>query len=77
MNEAFIKIGLTENEALVLFEFLSRFSDSDELSIEDQAEQRVLLDIYCMLEKSLVAPFDPKFKNLVSLARDAVRDNID
>lgn len=37
-----IKIEPNSNEALVLFEFLSRYSDTQQLVIEDQAEQRVL-----------------------------------
>jgi hypothetical protein len=39
------------DEALVLFEFLSRFSDTDELRVEDQAEQRALSNLCCLLEK--------------------------
>jgi hypothetical protein len=37
-----VQISLTADEALVLFEFLSRFEKSNELSIVDQAEERAL-----------------------------------
>jgi len=33
-----VQISLTADEALVLFEFLSRFEESSELTIVDQAE---------------------------------------
>ena len=37
-----VSVELTSSEALVLFEFLSRFSNDGILKIEDQAEERVL-----------------------------------
>lgn len=37
-----VHITLTGDEALVLFELLRRYSDSDQLNIVDQAEQRAL-----------------------------------
>jgi hypothetical protein len=37
-----IRIELSTDEALVLFEFLHRYGDSDTLEVADQAEQRVL-----------------------------------
>jgi hypothetical protein len=40
MEKDRIEIKLTKDEAIVLFEFLSRFSDKDELKIEHQAEER-------------------------------------
>ncbi len=69
-----ITIELSQNEALVLFEFLSRFSDEAELHIEDQAEERVLWDMCCVLEKHLVQPFSPDYEALLEKARADVRD---
>ncbi len=77
MNEASIQLDLSRNEALVLFEFLSRYSDSDELTIVDQAEQRVLWDLCCLLEKSLTEPFASNYHDVISRARDAIRDKSD
>ncbi len=57
MLEEKVTIELSSAEALVLFEFLSRFSDENKLEIEDQAEARVLWDMCCLLEKQLVEPF--------------------
>ncbi|MCL1138993.1 hypothetical protein [Shewanella pneumatophori] len=42
-----VELKLTEDEAWVLFEFVRRFSDSDKLDIEDQAEQRALWNLCC------------------------------
>ena len=74
-NGDLVRIELTGDEALVLFEFLQRFSKSDTLVLEDQAEQRVLWDLTCILEKALVQPFTANYGELLSQARDRVRDN--
>jgi len=37
-------------------ELLSRYSDSESLVIEDQAEQRALWNLLCVLERQLVEP---------------------
>lgn len=64
-----VEIRLTPDEALVLFEFLSRSSDSDEWRVEDQAEKGALENLVCLLEKQLVEPFDPDFAGLLQAAR--------
>ena len=70
-----INIELTKEEAIIFFEFLSRFNKKhDSSEFEDQAEQRVLLDIECILEKELREPFRSDYKEIVKKARTAVRD---
>ena len=69
-----LKLTLSQEEALVLFEFLSRFSDNEKLSIEDQAEERVLWDICCDLESELVEPLKENYSQLLEIARTKVRD---
>ncbi len=69
-----VTIELSGEEALVLFEFLSRYSDEKKLEIVDQAEQRVLWDLCCILERQLVAPFKAEYADLLSRAREHVRD---
>ena len=54
----------------------SRYSDSDRLEIIDQAEQRALWNICCLLEKELAEPFDPAYLALLSAARDRLRDPV-
>ncbi len=71
-----IQINLSEDEALVLFELLSRFSDEEILKIEDQSEDRVLWNILCELEKILDAPFSEKYAELLEKARKNIQDEI-
>lgn len=70
-----IRIELSDDEALVLFDFLSRFSETDELKIEDQSEVRVLWNICCDLEKILVGPFLENYDELLEAARAQSRDS--
>ena len=72
-----IRLELSVNEALVLFEFLSRYSETDKLSIEDQAEQRVLWNLCCDLEKILIEPFSSNYEQLLKTAREKTRDSVE
>jgi hypothetical protein len=69
-----VNIKLTKDEALVLFEFLSRFSDEDSLTIEDQAEQRALWNLTCLFEKALSEPFSNGWAHIIQGARNRLRD---
>ncbi|WP_020405795.1 hypothetical protein [Hahella ganghwensis] len=71
-----VSIKLTKDEALVLFELLSRFSDEDKLSIEDQAEQRALWNLTCIFEKVLAEPFSENWSDIISEARERLRDEV-
>ena len=66
-------LSLTNAEALVLFEFVSRFSNTDVLEIQDRAEAQALWNVCCLLEKQLVEPFDPNYDALLQAARDEIR----
>ena len=46
-----IVVELTPDEALVLFEVVQRFSNSDILSANDAAERQVFWNLCCLLEK--------------------------
>jgi hypothetical protein len=70
-----ISISLTENEAIVLFEMLSRYCDAGLLGIEDQAEQRALWTLLSLLENQLISPFRPEYRDLLLAARDVIRDD--
>jgi hypothetical protein len=69
-----ITIKLTNKEALVLFEFLSRFDDENAYAFADQAEQRVLWSMEGMLEKQLVEILSPDYLRFLKEAREQVRD---
>ena len=70
-----VNITLTDDEALVLFEFLARFSDTDLLGTEDQAEQRALWNLHCLLERQIVASFAQNYRELLASARDNLRED--
>lgn len=73
--EATVNLELSQEEALVFFEFLSRINDQEHPDLyEDQAEQRILWDLECLLEKVLVQPFKSNYNELVAAARAKVRD---
>ena len=69
-------IELTNSEALVLFEFLSRTSDDDSKTTADQAEQRVLWRLECVLEKALVEPFLPSYLELLDRAKERLKGEL-
>ncbi len=71
-----IQINLSKDEAIILFEFLSRFSNEEILEIADQSEARVLWNILCDLEKDLVEPFSEKYVEILKKAREKIRDKI-
>ena len=72
-DRAKLGISLSNDEALVLFEFLARLCNDQKLVIEDGAERQVLCSIYCQLESLLVEPLDPGYLELLGRARRALR----
>ena len=68
-----VKIELTKDEALVLFEFLARFEESELLQIIDPAEERALWNIHSLLQKQLVMPFSSEYRSLLKIARNRLR----
>ena len=69
-----MQIELTSDEALVLFELLSRYSASEALVIDDQAEQRALWNLFGALERQLVEPLRAEYSELLQRARERLRD---
>ena len=61
MPDETVPIILSLNEALVLFEFLSRNGHNHELRVEDNAERAFLDNLLCFLEKQLSAPLTPGY----------------
>lgn len=69
-----VRIELSEDQALVLFDWLCRLNDSSAAAVADTAEQRVLWDIQSGLESVLVAPLQTNYESLLAQARKRVRD---
>lgn len=74
MEEAVPTVTLDADEAVILFEMLSRWNDDSTFALVDQAEQRVLWNLCCALEEQLVEPFQPNYAGILAAARDRVRD---
>jgi len=68
-----IKLHLSHSEALVLFEFLSRFSGQKTLQIQDESEQRVLWNLQAELERVLAEPFSKDYEAHLKTAREEVK----
>ena len=69
-----VTLWLSDAEALVLFEFLSRFANDEVLAIEDQSEARVLWNLQASLEKELSEAFREDYLRLLETARNVIRD---
>ena len=67
-----MKIELTDEEALVLSDWLHRNSKKQEL-FDNIAEQYVMWNIDCQLEKKLVFPTD--YTDAIAQARETVKKN--
>ena len=74
MNEQHtINLTVTKEEALVLFDFLARFNQTEHPDIFDhQAEQVTLWGLEALLEKQLVEPFRPDYKDIIHAARKKI-----
>ena len=64
-----VRIELTSDEALVLFEFLTRFETEETLAIQHRAEEQSLWNLQCLLEKQLVEPFRSDYGERLHAAR--------
>lgn len=69
-----VDIQLPVAEAVVLYEWITRFNARDYVEFEDQAEQRVLWNLEALLEQRLEAPFRDNYTTLLAESRDMVRD---
>ena len=70
-----ITLTLTNDEALVLFDFLSRFNEKEHNELfEDQSEEKTLRLIESQLEKILVEPFMPNYIDILKEARNKTRN---
>lgn len=67
MSDEGVRLELTEDEALVLFE------DTDRLEVVDEAETRVLWRLQGGLESKLIEAFLPNYLDLIQQARDRLR----
>lgn len=67
-----MKVELTNEEALVLFEWICNNSKKNGL-FRDKSEQLVLWNIECQLEKELTEPHLDNYITALAEARDSVK----
>jgi len=75
MPDQNVAISLTPDEALVLFEFASRFTDSDALALEHTSERVALWNLTALLEKVLAAPLQPDYNKQLAAARERLAED--
>src|SRR5690242_11553250 len=73
MSDETVPVSLSLNEAIVLFEFLSRNVKNRDLRIEHEAERTVLSDLLCTLERQLNAPLAPNYSEVLAEARRSLK----
>ncbi len=75
MTEKRVSLELSKDEALVLFDFISKFNQNCKEDIfDDQAEERVLWNLEALLEKKLSEIFNSNYKKILAKARLNVRN---
>lgn len=67
-------ITLSSDEALILFDWLARFSDGGPVAPArtDTAEERVFEVVQGQLQRQLIMPLDPNYKSFLAEARNRV-----
>jgi hypothetical protein len=74
MSDEAIALKIGRDEALVLFELLADFYSQPVLEIPTVAERLALVRLHGELEKTLVEPFRPDYKQLLESARAHLRE---
>jgi hypothetical protein len=72
MAQDSVALTLNRHEALLLFEWLATLDSRDAGLSQDSAEQKVLWNIEGQLERLLVEPLAPNYRELLEDARKKV-----
>jgi hypothetical protein len=62
-------LEITEDEAVVLFEFFERFAETDRLELLHPAEYLALQRLSAQIDKTTSAMFDPSYADILAEAR--------
>jgi len=69
-----IELKITKDEALALCDFFARFDQQDDFTLRHTAEYLAFQKIAAQLDRILVEPFDPAYKELVMAAKERLAD---
>jgi hypothetical protein len=70
-------LQITEDEAIVLFEFFERFGDTAKLEFEHAAEYVAIMRLSGQIDKTTAAMFDPEYARLLSEARKRIAEGFE
>lgn len=68
-----VTLSLSEDEALVLFEWLSRLNDGRDENSEITAEILTAWSLQAQLEKTLTVPFSDEYDALLAQAKSQLK----
>ena len=77
MTDTVANLPLGIDEALVLFEVLADFQSQPSLAVPTAAEGLALIRLHGLLEKTLVEPFRPDYRELLEGARARLKAQSD
>jgi hypothetical protein len=69
MHDDPVRVVLSRDEALVLFELLARYEETESLTVDGPAEQLALWHLHAGLEKVLTSPLSADYAEQLSQAR--------
>ncbi len=70
MND--VVLAISEDEALVLFEFFSRYEEKERLFFVHHSEYLALMKLSAQLDKSTLAMFQTNYFELLDKAREKI-----
>lgn len=73
MKEGEIVISLSQDEALVFFEWISHADEKNLFRFQHESEEKVVWKIEGQLEKKLTKPFEKEYLAQLEKARDKVQ----
>ena len=72
-----IQIEISEDEAIVLFEFFERFGEKEEMYFVHPAEYLALMKISGQIDKSTSAMFKENYVEILKKARENIADSFE
>lgn len=72
-----VKVAISEDEAVVLFEFFERFGEREELYFVHPAEYISLMKISAQIDKNITAMFQENYGEILREARNRIAEGFD
>jgi hypothetical protein len=72
-----VTVTISQDDALVLFEFFDRFGKTESLSFAHAAEYLALMKISAQIDQYVVAPFKENYWSLLQLAHERVAEGFE